>query len=138
STSKGKRKPKQITCRLFFAKIAAMMEWNPNYRYKILGKLIHSNDEYLLAFDLTSTEVYQRITPEGGKPKTSRTPIFPAEWQDQFGLPFNEHKQSMQINIVDGYAVYSIKDTTKTIQTNNPISTSAPIAANNAGGDSIC
>ena len=79
----------------------------------MLGKLIHSNDEYLLAFDLTATEVYQRTTPEGGKPKTSRTPVFPAEWQDQFGLPFNEHKQSMQINIVEGYAVYSIKDNTE-------------------------
>ncbi len=109
SESKGKRKPKQITCKLFYAKIVAMMEWNPNHRYKLLGQIIHSNDEYLLAFDLTATEVYQRITPEGSKPKTSRIPVFPTEWQNQFGQPFNEHKNSMQINIVDGYAVYSIK-----------------------------
>jgi len=27
-------------------------------------------------------------------------------------LPYNVHKQSMQINIFDGYAVYAIKDTT--------------------------
>lgn len=40
-----------------------------------------------------------------------RTPVFPAEWQDQFGLPYNEHKQAMQIDIFDGYAVYSIKET---------------------------
>lgn len=48
--------------------------------------------------------------PEGAKPKTSRTPVFPAGWQDQFGLPYKEHQQSMQINIFDGYAIYSIKD----------------------------
>ncbi len=108
--SKGKRKPKQVTCKLFFAKLAALMEWNPDYRYKLLGKLIKANGEMLIAFDLTATEVYQRTFPEGKKPKMSRTPVFPSEWQNQFGLPYSEHKQSMQIDIFDGYAVYSIKD----------------------------
>ena len=110
NASKGKRKPKQTTCRLFFAKIVSMMGWNPDYRYKLLGKLIHANGEYMIAFDLTATEVYQRTFAEGAKSKSSRTPVFPAEWQDQFGLPFKEHRKSMQINIFDGYAIYSIKD----------------------------
>ena len=110
--SKGKRKPKAITCKLFFAKIVSLMNWNPKYRYKLLGRLIHANGEYLIAFDLNAPEVYQRTFVEGEKPKTSRTPVFPSEWQTQFGLPYNVHKQSMQINIFDGYAVYAIKDTT--------------------------
>ena len=110
--SKGRRKPKAITCKLFFAKIVSLMDWNPNYRYKLLGRVIHANGEYLLAFDLTATEVYQKSTSDDGKTKTSRTPVFPAGWQDQFGLPFSEHEQSMQINIFDGYAVYAIKDRT--------------------------
>ena len=110
--SKGKRKPKAITCKMFFAKIVSLMNWNPKYRYKLLGRLIHSNGEYLLAFDLNAPEVYQRTFVEGEKPQTSRTPVFPSEWQTQFGLPYNVHKQSMQINIFDGYAVYAIKDTT--------------------------
>lgn len=109
--SKGKRKPKQITCKLFFAKVFSMMDWNPDHRYKILGKLIHANGETLIAFDLTATEIYQRTVSEGSKPKTSRIPVFPAEWQNQFGLPYNEHKQSLQVDILNGYAVYSIKDT---------------------------
>ena len=87
-----------------------MMDWNPDYRYKILGKQIHANGEYLIAFDLTATEIYKKTVTEGAKPKTSRIPVFPAEWQNQFGLPYNEHKQSMQVNILDGYAVYSITD----------------------------
>lgn len=107
--AKGKRKPKSITCRLFFAKIVEMMNWNPDYRYKILGKVLHANQEYLIVFDLTATEVYQRTIVEGQKPKTTRTPVFPAEWKDQFGLPYNEHQQSMQVNVFDGYAVYAIK-----------------------------
>ncbi len=120
STSKGKRKPKQITCKLFFAQIFTLMDWNPDYRYKLLGKLIHANGKYLLAFDLTATEVYMKtITPEG-KPKASRTPVFPAEWQGQFGLPYDEHRQSMQINVFDGYAVYAIKDTSQIAKTAEP------------------
>ena len=114
NASKGKRKPKQTTCKLFFAKIVSLMDWNPDFRYKLLGKLIHANGEYMIAFDLNATEVYQRTFPDGAKPKTSRTPVFPAEWQDQFGLPYNEHQQSMQIDIFDGYAIYSIKDLTPT------------------------
>lgn len=109
--SKGKRTPRAITCKLFFAKIVEMMDWNPNYKYKLLGKLIKANEGLLLAFDLTATEVYQKTLADGKKLKTSRTPVFPAEWQNQFGLPYNEHKQSLQVNIFNGYAVYSIKDT---------------------------
>lgn len=108
--SKGKRKPKQITCRIFFGKIMSLMGWNPDYRYKLLGKLIQANGEYLIAFDLNSTEVYQRTISEGAKPKTSRTPVYPAFWQNHFGLPFEEHKKSLQVNLFSGYAVLSISD----------------------------
>ena len=110
TNAKGKRKPKQITCKLFFAKIVDLMNWNPDYRYKLLGKLIRANGEVLIAFDLNATEVYQRFGVEGKKIKMSRTPVFPAEWHNQFGLPYNEHKHYMQVNVFDGYAVYSIVD----------------------------
>lgn len=129
--SNGKRKPRMTSCKLFFAKIFSMMGWNPQYRYKILGKMIHSKGEYLLAFDLTSTEVYQRILKDGEKPKMSRTPVFPEQWQHQFGLPYNEHKQTMQINIFDGYAVYSIKETEKKNMPEDGVGTLQLIGGNN-------
>lgn len=110
SNSSGKRKPKQITCRIFFGKIMSLMGWNPDHRYKLLGKLIQANGECLIAFDLNSTEVYQRTTSEGAKPKTSRTPVYPASWQNHFGLPFEEHKKSLQVNLFNGYAVLAISD----------------------------
>lgn len=112
-TTKGKRTPKAITCQIFFAKIVTMMDWNPEYRYKLLGHIVKANGEYLIAFDLTSAEVYQRIAEDGEKPKASRKPVFPIGWQDQFGLPVNEHKQSMQISTFDGYAVFAVKDKAK-------------------------
>ncbi len=106
----SRRKPRQITCRLFFAKVFSLMNWNTDYRYKLLGKVIHANDEYLIAFDLSATEVYQRVFKDGERPKTSRTPVFPEWWQNQFGLPFKEHRNSMQVNIFEGYAIYGIKE----------------------------
>ena len=108
----SKRKPKQVTCKLFFAKIFDMMGWNLDYRYKLLGKVIHANGEYLIAFDLTATEIYQRIAKDGRKLKTSRIPVFPDGWKDQFGLPYKEHQKSLQVNIFDGYAIYGIRETT--------------------------
>ncbi len=117
--SKGKRKPKQTVCTLFFAKIFTLMNWNPDYRYKLLGNVIHANGEYLIAFDLNSTEVYEKIYDEDDKPKASRKPVYPAGWQDYFGMPFHEHRQSMLINIFDGYAIYSIKDNTAIKSTSN-------------------
>ena len=77
---------------------------------------IRSNDEYLIVFDLTSTEVYKRTITEDQKVKTSKIPVFPQEWQNQFGLPFEEHRKSLQVNIFDGYAVYGFKDGSVTPQ----------------------
>lgn len=114
----NKRKPRQSTCKMFFAKIVSLMGWNPDYRYKLIGKVIRSNDEYLIVFDLTSTEVYKRTITEDQKVKTSKVPVFPQEWQNQFGLPFEEHRKSLQVNIFDGYAVYGFKDGTVTSKEN--------------------
>lgn len=112
SSSGGKRRPRQVTGKFFFAKLFELMDWNIDYRYKLLGKVIHANGEYLIAFDLNASEIYQRIAKDGSKSKTARTPVFPAGWKDQFGLPYHEHQKSLQINIFDGYAIYGIKDNT--------------------------
>lgn len=114
---KGKREPRQTTCQIFCLKVASMMKWNPMHRYKILGKLIHANGEYLIAFDLTATEVYKKSISEDERLVTSKTPMFPADWKDQFGMSFYEHQQSLKISTFDGYAVYAIKNKAKGKQT---------------------
>jgi hypothetical protein len=109
-SSGRKRSPKQITCRIFFAKVISLMNWNPNYRYKILGKLIRSGDELLFIFDLSSPEIFTRLPKKENSQKASQTPTYPVEWQNQFGVPVEEHRKSMQINIFDGYAVFNIQE----------------------------
>lgn len=105
----GKKQPKKVTCRIFYAKVFEMMDWNPDYRYKMLGKLIQANGVKLFVFDLTAIEIYQKQTYATGKVNNSRTPAFPKEWQHQFGLPYEMHQKSLQVNIVDGYTVFDLK-----------------------------
>ena len=106
----NKRTPRQVTCKIFYAKIMHLMEWDPNNRYKILGKLVRSNGQLFFVFDLKNTETFIKITSRKGKEVTSRTPIYPAEWQNQFGIPFSEHQMNLKVNIVDGYATYEIEE----------------------------
>jgi len=109
----NKRSPKQITCRMFFAKVLSLMEWNPDYRYKLLGKLIKSGDELLFVFDLNAPEIYKRTVKEDGKTSTARTPAYPEDWKNQFGVPVAEHRAAMQINLFNGYAVFGLEADTQ-------------------------
>ena len=106
----GKRKPRAITARVFNAMIVDLIGWNPENRYKLLGKIIRNNNQLFLLFDLTESEMYVRTYKEGEKPKTSRTPIYPADWKNQFGLPVEEHQKLLQVNIFEGYTVFSVQD----------------------------
>ena len=105
----GKRKPKQITCRIFFAKVFELMEWNPDYRYKMLGKLIKTNDGLLFLFDLDSTEIYRRAVSEDGHTVAARKPVFLVYCKNQVGLPVDEHQKKLQVSIFDDYAVFGIR-----------------------------
>ena len=106
----GKHIPRQVTGRLFFMKVCDMMNWNPDHRHKILGKLCKANGEFIFAFDLKAASTYERSFTGEGKRKTSRTPVLPAEWKDQFGIPYEEHRKALQINMFDGYTLFSLNE----------------------------
>ena len=135
----GKRQPRQVTGKMFFLKICTLMGWNLDYRYKILGKLIRANNEYLFIFNLQAAQTFVREeAAEGETPKLSRTPIFPENWQNAFGIPFEDHQKALQINMFQGFAVYSIKDDTPAspVQpTTSPEQTTPPPKDVHLGGD---
>lgn len=109
STGKNKRIPRQIKCTIFFAKVYSLMGWNPNYKYKLLGKLVRSNSQLLFVFDLKSPEIFVRRTDiESGKIKTSRKATYPEEWQNQFGLPAEKHQNTLHVSLFDDYTVFGI------------------------------
>ena len=108
-TTGKKPLPRQITCRVFYAKVMNLMEWNPDYKYKVLGKLIRSNNQLIFVYDLSTPEIFIKEIGEGERKRYSRKPIYPEEWKNQFGLPVEEHRKRMQINVFDSYATFSIE-----------------------------
>ena len=36
--------------------------------------------------------------------RKNRIPFYPKEWKDSFGLPVEEHRKALEINMLDGYA----------------------------------
>lgn len=109
----AKRTPKQVTCRPLFAILCDEMDWNPQYRYKFLGKMIRANNELLFLFDLTAPEIYLREVSDEGKIKNIRQPQFPEQWKSQFGIPAKEHSAKTKLNVFEGYTVIKISEDTR-------------------------
>lgn len=96
----GKRRPRHVTCRLFFAMICSMMDWDPSLRYRILGRTVQDDKQKAVLFDLGAAEMYSS--------EAKNTPRYPADWREQFGPDHREHKQFIAANVIGGYTVYYI------------------------------
>ncbi len=102
-----KRKPKSITCRVFYAKVMELMGWNRNFRYKILGKLVCSQSDKIFVFDLASSEAYKKKQKEDPTPDTK--PKYASDWKDQFGVPIENHDDGFNLGIFDDSTVFRIE-----------------------------
>ncbi len=109
--------PKHVGCPILFAMLVDLLGWDPECRYKIIGKRIKSEGEYLFSFILDNRQMFKptNYIDENGEErrKATRTPIYNDDWKNQFGLPVDEHQRAFQVNIFDGYAVFGIKSTKK-------------------------
>jgi hypothetical protein len=88
-------KNRDLLCRLFAAKIFDLMDWDKQYRYKLLGKPAVYNNEILFLFKLTDFELFV----SGSR----KSPYLPGEWRDYFGIPVEQHEESYKIDLADGY-----------------------------------
>ncbi|MBQ1735475.1 MAG: integrase [Lachnospiraceae bacterium] len=88
-------KNRDMTCKIFAAKVFDLMGWSAEYRYKILGKPATCDGELLFLFRLNDFELFL-----GGKKKGS---YLPKEWRDYFGVPVEKHNEEYKIDLADGY-----------------------------------
>lgn len=88
-------KNRELLCRLFAARVFDLMQWNPEYRYKLLGKPATCDGEVLFLFKLTDFELFI-----GGKRRGS---FLPEEWRNYFGTPVEQHEQAYKVDLADGY-----------------------------------
>ena len=87
ATSGTRRGPRQITCKVFYAKVFTLMAWDPDFRYKLIGKLVKIDSQLMFVFDLNTPSIYVRLKGDPGKIKFSRSAKYPEEWKNQFGVP---------------------------------------------------
>ena len=128
-----KRKSRKMTNKIFSAMMYEMMGWNLDCRYKILGHKITFEDETIYVFDLMETEIFLDIKGKRVKKDTesqattenannieetassdteeikrkNRIPFYPKEWKASFGLPVEEHRKALEVNMLDGYAEFT-------------------------------
>lgn len=86
---------RDLLCKIFAARIFDLMKWNPQYRYKLLGKPATCDGEVLFLFKLTDFELFIC-----GKRKGS---FLPEEWRNYFGTPVEQHDEAYKIDLADGY-----------------------------------
>ena len=90
-------KNRDMICRIFAARVFDLMKWNPDYRYRILGKPAVCDDEYYFLFKLTDFELFMN----SGSKKSKG--FLPNEWRNYFGIPANEHEDAYKVNSAEGY-----------------------------------
>ena len=86
---------RDLLCKIFAAKVFDLMGWDQQYRYKMMGKPAVCDGEMLFLFKLNDFELFVN----GKKGKS----YLPNDWRDYFGVPVEQHEESYQINLADGY-----------------------------------
>ena len=78
-------------------------------KYQLVGKPIESHNKLVFVFDLTSPKVTIRSKGDDGKITSSKDTYYPADWQNQFGLPVSECEDQLMIDIFDNKAVFNLE-----------------------------
>mgnify|MGYP001104181384 FL=1 len=107
-TKDGKRYPSQRTGEPFVLTLCKIMDWNPDYRYKVLGKMVRANGQALIAFDLTSSECFPKVVNRDGKKVSSRQSIFAEQWSGRFGPTYSESRRSLEVKTFEDYTVITV------------------------------
>ena len=79
-------KQKTLSCPYFGNALFQIMEWDPDYRYRIRGTWIKKGTEQIIVFDLNNA------VPAVNCSKGRRVEYIPEEWNDTFGEDFYEHR----------------------------------------------
>ena len=84
---------KTLSCQHFGTALYSIMEWNPDYMYRIRGTWAVRRNEQIIVFNLANAVPAVLVPPdeESGSAKR-RVELCPEEWTDDFGDEFYEHR----------------------------------------------
>lgn len=83
---------KSLNCQHFGTALYNIMEWNPDYIYKIRGIWARRGREQIIVFDLLKATPAVLLVPDGDEEaRKKHIDVYPDEWADGFGEEFYEH-----------------------------------------------
>ena len=83
---------KSLNCQYFGAALYKIMEWNPDYMYRIRGTWAKRGTDEIIIFNLSNATPAMLVPAENAdRPKRRRVAMCPDEWADDFGEEFYEH-----------------------------------------------
>ncbi len=84
--------PKSLNCQHFGNALYRIMEWNPEYIYKIRGIWAKRKDEQIIVFNLANAvPVILSDNTDLSSKRKQHLELCPEEWSDDFGAEFYEH-----------------------------------------------
>ena len=85
---------KTISCQHFGNALFQIMEWNPDYLYRIRGTWVARGSDQIIVFNLSNAvpaAFLEADTDDGEAAKKRRVELCPEEWNDNFGEEFYEY-----------------------------------------------
>ena len=83
---------KTLNCQHFGNALFTIMEWDPEYIYRVRGIWAKRGTEQIIVFNLVNAVPAVLMTPDGEDSKARRrVELCPAEWTEDFGDEFYEH-----------------------------------------------
>jgi len=80
---------KTFVCRHFASALFEIMDWNPDYIYRIRGMWAARGNDEIIVFDLSEAAAVILCTVDAdATPAKKRVVTFPEEWDSEFGMEF--------------------------------------------------
>jgi hypothetical protein len=103
---------KKITSLEFVENIFAMMDWDRNCRYKVLGRIVMSDRGLIVVFDLVEAIMYSALPEEyvdmrTGEIKKRKLAYYPDEYKGRIGKSYNDYVVAQQTSMFENLEGYT-------------------------------
>ena len=82
---------KALSCQHFGNALYSIMNWIPDYNYRVRGLWAQRGDEQIIVFNLSRAVPAVLVNPDTDSKGKRRVELCPEEWTDDFGDEFYEH-----------------------------------------------
>ncbi len=83
--------PKTLSCSHFGTALFGIMQWDPEYVYRVRGLWAKRYSDQIIVFNLTNAVPMAKPDDTEDTQRKRRVVLYPDEWTDDFGEEFYEH-----------------------------------------------